>query len=425
MFRYQQGTDEQIQAEGLLACPFQFTDTVYISHDLAYGFNLLIDGPSNISAKEINCETYYLIKKDGRQWELNYKRNNDAELEIIDLKNNLLLKEFNRILDTLQDKNVSDMTGLERNALKESLTVFRFESDLPKTKAKENIGNHVTTACAKTGSFLFSKNFKPCQAVIAKLNDGSFALYHAFMAADGTEGFNAFVEAVKDKIEYVYVIQKESNSNNLEKAPVLALNLSRHLGENVKRINVENYEAIVVDSINNKVVICMNVNLFCSRNNSAPTRDTSMCVPIAENNAIDIYQSAKDVIVAHEYDVVIKSNMVIAGKQEIPIEYVSPEILDECKNKLNTKLYKAAKDNKLKKANKLIKNGADLELAIQSSVIDNNEFAYKMLMAIRKEIKSSELSFSDNINITFSQGRQQTIAVSDNASTKKIQHNKQ
>ena len=249
---------------------------------------------------------------------------------------------------------------------------FRLANKLPTTKSREKIGNHVTTASANIGLFLFSKNFNRCQAVIAKLHDGQFALYHAFTTLDDTDGFTDFIKLVKDKIDYIYVIQKQMNIENFKKAPCLAWNLSKHLGIEVNRINVNNYQAIIADAKSNKVVICMNINFFHPDQSNMVELHQNSVEPINIKNVITLQDSINEVIVEHHYDVKIKNNIVISGKYEFPVELVSESVLSKCRNGISIQLYEVAKLRQIKKVNKLIENGASLELAMKSAVTNSD-----------------------------------------------------
>ncbi|HVV68476.1 MAG TPA: hypothetical protein VHE99_05525 [Gammaproteobacteria bacterium] len=102
---------------------------------------------------------------------------------------------------------------------------------------------------------LFTSNLGPCQAVVAKLKDGNFALYHARNPDSCEQGFKDFIKYTKGNIDEIFVFQKPDNKNNLLKAPVLAVELSIALGIDVPRVQIPKYGAIVCDSQHNKAFI--------------------------------------------------------------------------------------------------------------------------------------------------------------------------
>ncbi|MDX1901116.1 MAG: hypothetical protein SFW66_03810 [Gammaproteobacteria bacterium] len=126
------------------------------------------------------------------------------------------------------------------------------------------------------GNFLISSSFGPCMGVVAKLSDGTFAIFHASnpynnflkagenkedMMEDLDAGFSAFIDKIKDKVVDVYVFQKQNihdkkyAQKNKDNAPILTLELTNALGIEAKCVKVDDYSDIVVDAKNNKIIL--------------------------------------------------------------------------------------------------------------------------------------------------------------------------
>lgn len=110
------------------------------------------------------------------------------------------------------------------------------------------------------GAFIVSDDFGSCQAVVARLKDGNFAVYHALTAMGNQQdsNFKSFVNSIKDEVKDVYVFQKPVPISNLLKAPALAWELYVALDRkvDVKRIHVEQgYHCVVADAKTNKIIL--------------------------------------------------------------------------------------------------------------------------------------------------------------------------
>lgn len=404
MFRYNQ-TQKQVEVDGLLPnAKCQFIDTINIAHDLAYDFDIVINHTLETTDVERTKETYFLIINDNQPWRLYYKKDRDSELESIPYQESDSLQSFREACLPLNNKKEpTDFSPDNIEALKSSLIDYRLLEQLPKTKSHVNMGTHVTTASANAGLFLFSKNFNPCQAAVAKLHDGRFVLYHAFTAEDNSDGFKKFVELTKNNADYIYVFQKQKNASNIQKAPYLALNLSKQLQIDVKRINVDNYQAIVVDANSDNIILCMSVNFVHPKAVGALDTTLTTASKIDTTQAIPVSVSVNEIITNAQHNVLFKKNEIAVGSTTIPIAMVSQPTIQQCKKMLSTDLYKAAKKEKIKKAKKLIANGAEIELAIQFAANDNEKNALTVLKNIAQENSAGKASISDNPNTHFTQ----------------------
>lgn len=131
---------------------------------------------------------------------------------------------------------------------------FYVQKDIKNKYIKEvNMGCFAATT--SKSRIIVSEAFGPCQAVVAKLKDGNFALYHAWTPNSYAKGFKDLVNYLKNNIDEIFVFQKHDNKNNLFKASVLAVELTIALGVNVPRIEVTRYNSIICDSRRNKVII--------------------------------------------------------------------------------------------------------------------------------------------------------------------------
>jgi hypothetical protein len=122
------------------------------------------------------------------------------------------------------------------------------------------------------GKFVFSESFAPCIAVLARLKDGNFALYHAntqFM--DEGPGKEFINEIMKRGIVDLHVFEKVPApllpEENLQqrahyyqllrfkiRAAVIALGLEAN-GIPTKHVRIENYTCIIADASINKICL--------------------------------------------------------------------------------------------------------------------------------------------------------------------------
>lgn len=110
------------------------------------------------------------------------------------------------------------------------------------------------------GPLLVSTGFGPCNAVIARLKNTEYSVYHAASFSRDTLYFQKFVDSIKNDFIDVFVIQKSSNKKNLLKASLLAIELSDCLGVEVARLPVERYTCIILDSTNKKIILAHSFN---------------------------------------------------------------------------------------------------------------------------------------------------------------------
>lgn len=115
------------------------------------------------------------------------------------------------------------------------------------------------------GRFLYSDSFGPCQAVVAKLKDGDFALYHSFSSIADSPACIAFIKEIQQRgVLDVYVFQKNGEKNHKSKAAYSARGtmltvglLGNHLP--VHRVLVDDYTSIVADANTNNICLSYSV----------------------------------------------------------------------------------------------------------------------------------------------------------------------
>jgi len=121
------------------------------------------------------------------------------------------------------------------------------------------VENKVGVGDIKKGNFLVSDSFGPCNAVIARLDNGEFVIYHAVIA-NNEEIILAFKKICLEegaKVKDIFVLEKETNKNNLYKAPVLAVSIAYAFKmKEVKRIHLKGYSAVICDASTGSMYIC-------------------------------------------------------------------------------------------------------------------------------------------------------------------------
>ncbi|USQ13975.1 hypothetical protein J2N86_01085 [Legionella lytica] len=110
-------------------------------------------------------------------------------------------------------------------------------------------GNEAEISGTRVGLNVFSRDFSPCNAIVAKRKlDNQFVLHHSTSASmDKTRpGVELFMEGIEDGFSFAAVMQNPRNKKNYLKAPMLAAQLAIQLhDENISRINIpEGYGAI-------------------------------------------------------------------------------------------------------------------------------------------------------------------------------------
>lgn len=142
---------------------------------------------------------------------------------------------------------MSDENKQEKLKLVDSITL-----GVPnESKDQAGVGGSAITH----GNIIFTDSLGPCQGVIAKLKNGEFAIYHASAPTSDVPGFSPFIQLVKDNIQEIYVLQKTSNPQNNEKAPILVNALQEALGVEVGLKKLAYYTAIVCNAENQKVYV--------------------------------------------------------------------------------------------------------------------------------------------------------------------------
>lgn len=155
---------------------------------------------------------------------------------------------------------------------------------------KANCSEGIGVSDSRKGSFIFSDSFGVCQAVVVRLVNGEFCIYHASLG-DECEGSKKFITLLKkEKCRDIFIIQKTNTTNktNLLKAPRLAVYLSKHLSE-VKRLSVDSYQAVVCDAESKKIYITDKINYdedIEKGNVLIPSDIKSQCIDL--NSAISL-----------------------------------------------------------------------------------------------------------------------------------------
>jgi hypothetical protein len=110
-------------------------------------------------------------------------------------------------------------------------------------------GNEAEISGTRVGLNVFSRDFSPCNAVVAKRKiDKQFVLHHSTSASmdKSRPGVDLFFQGVREGFSFVAVMQNPRNKKNHLKAPMLAAQLAIELNdESIGRINIpEGYGAI-------------------------------------------------------------------------------------------------------------------------------------------------------------------------------------
>ena len=116
------------------------------------------------------------------------------------------------------------------------------------TLSGEDKKNMIPPNVSKVGTFLFSDGIGPCIAVIACLQNGDFAFFHAF-SIGASPAFNSFINKIKDKTSELYIIEKTADHGGAAKhkktVPCLAKLLHEKTGIDVQRVQVSNYRSVL------------------------------------------------------------------------------------------------------------------------------------------------------------------------------------
>lgn len=136
-----------------------------------------------------------------------------------------------------------------------------FEEVIKRLRIEARRGNEAGTSCTKTGKNVFSRNFGPCNAVIAMRKiDHQFVIYHALgMDMDRSLSNGEFLNSIDAGGGSIFTaVMQNLNKKNRFKAPVIAGRLAVQLGDkNVNRFDFqEGYTAIAC--INSNTVILTN-----------------------------------------------------------------------------------------------------------------------------------------------------------------------
>lgn len=165
--------------------------------------------------------------------------------------------------------------------------------------AKASLNGHINPifvdiSHASKGPFLVSSGFAPCQAVIAELKNGEYAVYHAENPVRDVPGFQSLIRLIQDQAKDVYVFEKVS-AKHRDKGPVLALELSDCLGGlEVKRIPLDRYTCVLVDSVNKKVIFANKFHFIDTREQFKEKKGSA--IEIDMTKAISRRQSIADLV---------------------------------------------------------------------------------------------------------------------------------
>lgn len=110
----------------------------------------------------------------------------------------------------------------------------------------------------KAGKSLFSRNFASCVAVLAKLKDGNFVLYHSFSPNIDFGKGKAFIDYMKlrvTEINEILVFQKTKKINHTQNSLRTAKNIAEYLNIEVKLVGLENYKDIIIS--NNRLLLSL------------------------------------------------------------------------------------------------------------------------------------------------------------------------
>src|SRR5579862_2976466 len=170
---------------------------------------------------------------------------------------------------------------------------------------KKTIIDNVDTNATARGNVLISGVFGPCNAVVAKLKNGEFAMYHARNGHVGVVGVSTpakdvknFFSSIKDEIDEIYIFQKSDPIANAAKAPELTVAMSMFANPDVKihRLNVEGYQYVLCDSSHNHLILFKNLEIVANMEEAKknPTLNTS-CKAIDMNESISMEDTVKQV----------------------------------------------------------------------------------------------------------------------------------
>lgn len=152
----------------------------------------------------------------------------------------------------------------------------------------------VQTSHASKGPFLVSEGFSPCQAVVAELKNGEYAVYHAENPVRDVPGFQNLIRLIQGQVKDINVFEK-SSAKHRDKGPVLALELSDCLdGLEVKRIPLDHYACLLVDSVNKKVIFADKFHFIDSREQFKEKKGSA--IEIDMTKAIPLRQSVADLV---------------------------------------------------------------------------------------------------------------------------------
>ncbi|MCL9682799.1 hypothetical protein [Legionella maioricensis] len=135
-------------------------------------------------------------------------------------------------------------------------------------------GNEAGVAGTRTGKNVFSREFAPCNAIVARRKvDHQFVLYHATgIDIDRKASSSVFLESIDRGMgsDFTAVMQNPNIAKNYSKAPIIAGRLMVELKDkNVSRINFpEGYSAVACIN-NNTIIVTQSMKFFHDENKKA------------------------------------------------------------------------------------------------------------------------------------------------------------
>ena len=201
----------------------------------------------------------------------------------------------------------------------------------------KNIIENVDTDLCKKGRALISGAFDPCNAVVAKLKTGEYAMYHARNGYKGVVGVSdnaritrMFLEEIKDQIEELYVFEKKNPTANAGKSPELTVALSIYVDSSVpvNRINIEGYRYVLCDSKKNQILLFRKVGYeadFEKAKHEEKYADPGRAINL-QTEAIPIEETVKQVSTARFSQEIKKDshgNFVYNDNLRIPARFSS------------------------------------------------------------------------------------------------------
>ncbi|MHB1947712.1 MAG: P1/P2 acidic ribosomal protein [Gammaproteobacteria bacterium] len=271
--------EKKIETRGVGSFKFQFHEDLYVTkqsiiNDINYQFVLSEKKPAVLEKGKIYVEKI---------------SDKETHYHLLDDK----LKPQTGVLSSEYDEAIKDM--LKRHPLDLSPQGPLVREILQNASLNGHIHPiFVETSHASKGPFLVSEGFANCQAVVAELKNGEYAVYHAENAVREVPGFQSLIRLIQGQVKDVYIFEKVS-AKHRDKGPVLALELSDCLGGlEVKRIPLDQYASVLVDSVNKKVIFANKFHFIDTRDEFKEIKGSA--IEIDMTKAIPLRQSIADLV---------------------------------------------------------------------------------------------------------------------------------